>query len=60
VSDYTIVGRDLADALRRWARDRRDEDKKEIATLQSELCRIRRAELSAAPSADPDASNSGQ
>jgi hypothetical protein len=38
------IGRSLASALSRFARDRRDEDRKEIARLQSELCAGVRAE----------------
>lgn len=39
------VGRDLADALRAYARERRDEDRKYVLALQTELCALRRAEL---------------
>ena len=39
------VARELADALREFARDRRPEQKTAVATLQTELCAARRAEL---------------
>lgn len=39
------VARDLADALRDYARERRPEDKMRVAHLQTELCAVRRAEL---------------
>jgi hypothetical protein len=43
--NYVLIGRDLADALMRYARDRRDDDKKIIASLHRDLCVLRRAEL---------------
>lgn len=42
---YIQCCRSLADHLHRWARDRRDEDKRAISAAQSELCRIHREEL---------------
>jgi hypothetical protein len=42
---YLQLARDLADTLRAFARERRDDLKKEIARLQTELCRLRREEL---------------
>lgn len=42
---YASLARDLADVLMVYARERRDEDKKNIARLQSDLCRLRRQEL---------------
>ena len=39
------VARDLADALRAYARDRRPEQKLVVAELQTQLCATRRAEL---------------
>jgi hypothetical protein len=58
VSDdqFAMTGRALADVLMRYARARHDDDKKAIAQLQTDLCRIRRDELSALLSgAGPDA-----
>jgi hypothetical protein len=46
---YAQLARDLADALRAFARERRDELKKEIARLQTELCTLRREELREPP-----------
>jgi len=37
--------RSLADALAEYAYTRKDEDKKKIAELHTELCTIRRSEL---------------
>jgi hypothetical protein len=37
--------RDLADALRDYARERRDDDRKRVADLQMQLCATRRVEL---------------
>jgi hypothetical protein len=54
---FAMTARTLADTLMRWARDRHDDDKKGVAQLQRELCRLRRAELSDLADADPDASN---
>jgi hypothetical protein len=48
---YHQLGADLADVLMRWARDRRDDDKKLIGQLQRDLCMLRRAEI-ADPSPD--------
>jgi hypothetical protein len=42
---YAQLARDLADTLRMFARERRDDLKKEIARLQTELCATRRLEL---------------
>jgi hypothetical protein len=48
VDDYfATTARTLADVLIRYARDRRPEDQKEIAQLQTELCKLRREELEA-------------
>ena len=44
----TRVARDLADALRDFARERRAEHKLRVAELQAELCATRRAELAGA------------
>jgi hypothetical protein len=44
---YARLARDLADTLRAYARERRDDLKKEIARLQTELCATRRLELEA-------------
>ena len=44
-----LTARNLADALIRWARERRDDDKREVAWLQHELCQARRKELAAVP-----------
>jgi hypothetical protein len=47
MSDETMArcARDLADALRDYAHDRRAEDKTRVADLQTQLCATRRAEL---------------
>jgi hypothetical protein len=50
---YAQLARDLADTLRLFARERRDDLKKEIARLQTELCATRRLEL-AEPQEQPD------
>jgi hypothetical protein len=42
---YAQLARLLADALRTFARERRDDSKKEIADLQTRLCETRRMEL---------------
>jgi hypothetical protein len=42
---FAMTARTLADVLMRYARDRYDDDKKAIAQLQTELCRLRREEL---------------
>jgi hypothetical protein len=42
------IARDLADALRRYAHDRRLEDQQEVRRLQTSLCAARRAELAPA------------
>lgn len=46
MSDATIasVGRRMAETLMKFAHDRRDEDRKAIAQVQSELCAAVRAE----------------
>ena len=54
-ADYINVARALADALRAYARERRSEDQKDIARLQTELCTIRRDEIAASTYADPGA-----
>jgi hypothetical protein len=41
------VARDLADALRDYARERRDEHRLRVAELQTQLCATRRAEMAA-------------
>ena len=57
-ASYANLARALADALREYARNRRFEDQKEIARLQTGLCNIRRDEMNAAlTSADHDATN---
>jgi hypothetical protein len=43
------IARDLADALRRYASERRSEDQQQVALLQTELCAARRQELKKAP-----------
>jgi len=58
-SDYAVLARDLADALMAYARDRRDDDKKRVAQLQTELCMFRRAEIADARDA-PDEPHSVQ
>jgi hypothetical protein len=45
------IARDLADALRDFAHDRRPEDRQQVALLQTALCRARRAELKVQTSA---------
>jgi hypothetical protein len=45
------IARELADALRRYARERRTEDQQQVRQLQTELCAIRRQELEAQESA---------
>ncbi|MBO0715753.1 MAG: hypothetical protein J2P55_00250 [Rhizobiales bacterium] len=45
-ASYAGIGRDLADTLMRWARDRRTDDQKQVGALQHQLCQMRRAELS--------------
>jgi hypothetical protein len=44
---FAMTARTLADVLIRFARDRHDDDKKAIAVLQTELCRLRRDEIAA-------------
>lgn len=44
-ADYVRVGRNLAEALMRYARERRSDDHKEVGALQHTLCQMRRAEL---------------
>lgn len=53
--DYTSVARNLADTLIRFARDRRDEDRKEIGRLHYELCQLRRRDLEPPPEEQPPA-----
>jgi hypothetical protein len=48
-ADYTQLARNLAEALMRYARDRRTEDQKEIGVLQHQLCQMRRIELTPEP-----------
>ena len=43
------IARRLADALRTYARERRPDDQKLIAQIQTELCQARREELEAEP-----------
>lgn len=43
--DYNMIARTLADTLIAYARDRRPEDKKQIAQLQTELCELRWKEI---------------
>jgi len=45
------LARELADALSRYARERRSDDQKEVARLQTELCAARRIELDPPPAA---------
>jgi hypothetical protein len=52
---FAMTARTLADVLIRFARDRQDNDKKAIAVLQTELCRLRRAEIAAIGDAARDA-----
>lgn len=42
---YTQAARSLADHLWKYARDRREEEKKAIAAAHTELARIRREEV---------------
>jgi hypothetical protein len=42
-----LIARQLADALRVFARERRPEDQQQIRQLQTELCAMRRQELKA-------------
>jgi hypothetical protein len=53
MSDDFMAGlaRELADALRRYARERHPEDQQEVARLQTSLCTARRAKL-APPAAE--------
>ena len=44
-ADIARIGRDLAHALMRFARERRDEDRKMVAHNQTELCAAVRSEL---------------
>lgn len=44
-----MTARTLADVLMRYARERIPDDKKAIAELHTELCRLRRAEMEAPP-----------
>jgi hypothetical protein len=41
----TETARSLADALSDFARSRKDDDKKRVAELQTDLCRARHEEL---------------
>lgn len=43
--NYNMIARTLADTLTAYARDRHPDDQKEIARLQTELCRMRREEI---------------
>ena len=47
-----MVARDLAEALCTFAYERRDDDRKHVAQLQSELCRVVRAEVAEEKAAD--------
>lgn len=44
-SEMARIGRELADTLHRFARERDDASKKQISALHVELCVARRAEL---------------
>ena len=46
---YSGLARNLADTLMRWARERHADDQKQIAQLQTELCKLRRDELTPPP-----------
>jgi hypothetical protein len=43
------TARQLADTLSRFARDRREDDRKEIARLHTQLCHLRRKEKAPPP-----------
>jgi hypothetical protein len=47
MSDQQVasVARDLALALNTFAHERRDDDRKNVALLQTELCRVGREEI---------------
>ena len=51
---YASLARDLADILMVYARERRDDDKKHVAQLQTSLCKLRRAELRQIEKVDED------
>ena len=48
-TEMARIGRTLADALRRYARERDAESKKEVSALHAELCAARRDELEKMP-----------
>jgi hypothetical protein len=50
-AEWAARGREMAKVLRRWARDRRPDDAKEAAALQSEMCREHEREERAAAAA---------
>ena len=45
--DWTELARQMAHVLLRFARERRDEDRKMIAQLQTEMCKQLRDEIKA-------------
>jgi hypothetical protein len=51
MSDQQVasIARDLALALNTFAHDRRDDDRKNVALLQTELCRVVREEAQGEP-----------
>jgi len=48
-SYFAGIARELAQALIRFARERRDDDKKAIAALHTSLCAAYREEMEAVP-----------
>lgn len=50
---WARIGRDLADALMKFARERGPDERKVVAALETELCAERRAELNAPPDEPP-------
>lgn len=55
-SQYATMARACADSLMRFARDRRQEDQKDIAQVHMAMCRLRRQELE---EEEPDADSTG-
>jgi hypothetical protein len=55
MSDQQVanVARNLALALNTFAHDRRDDDRKTVAILQTELCRVVREEFQEAQVVEP-------
>lgn len=49
--EVAAVGRNLAEALADYAYTRKDEDKKRIAALNTELCRVVKGEKPEEPAA---------